>query len=91
MDTNKMREQFEEWAAKNYVIPPGSGSLFVRDELGDGYRLSSINHAWHGWKASREAAVVELPATGTLLVPGWNQAIHRCRECIEAKGVKVAP
>ena len=22
MDTNKMREQFEAWAAKNYVVPP---------------------------------------------------------------------
>ncbi|MFJ4454406.1 hypothetical protein ACIP1G_11015 [Pseudomonas sp. NPDC089392] len=61
MDTNKMREQFEAWAAKNYVVPPGVGHLFVRAEIGDGYRLSSINHAWHGWQASREAVVVELP------------------------------
>ncbi|WGV20446.1 hypothetical protein QIY50_24830 [Pseudomonas putida] len=65
MDTNKMRdisrEQFEAWAAKNYVVPPGVGHLFVRAELGDGYRLSNINHAWHGWKASRESLVVKLP------------------------------
>lgn len=61
MDANKMREQFEAWAAKNYVVPPGVGHLFVRAELGDGYRLSNINHAWHGFQASRESLIVKLP------------------------------
>lgn len=61
MDANTTRKQFEEWAAKNYVVLPGVGHLFARADLGDGYRLSNINHAWHGWKASRESLVVRLP------------------------------
>ncbi|WP_060514897.1 hypothetical protein [Pseudomonas sp. NBRC 111132] len=100
MDTNKMREQFEVWAAKNYVVPPGIGHLFVRAEIGDGYRLSNINHAWRGWQASREAVVVDLPpkisahnTTESGFVrpeaEHYDEAIDDCREAIEAQGLKV--
>lgn len=94
MDTNKMREQFEVWAAKNYVVPPGIGHLFVRAEIGDGYRLSNINHAWRGWQASREAVVVELPDRDVEQCAyslGFNSCLKQSRAAIEAQGLKVAP
>lgn len=89
MDTNKMRdsvrEQFEKFALSS------EGGLFP-GHLAKGEDGEYLNYAaqcyWLFWQASREAVVVELPATGTLLVPGWNQAVHRCREAIEAQGVK---
>lgn len=48
-DEAKERQLFEAFASTNYVVPPGVGHLFVRAEVGEGYRLSNINHAWHGW------------------------------------------
>lgn len=98
MDTTKMREQFEVWAAKNYVVPPGIGHLFVRAEIGDGYRLSNINHAWRGWQASREAVVVDLPSEDTCrtstskeeaVQEAYNHALGECRAALEAQGLKV--
>lgn len=91
MDTNKMREQFEVWAAKNYVVPPGIGHLFVRAEIGDGYRLSNINHAWRGWQASREAVVVELPMFDDYPASMERDMRESLRSAIEAQGLKVAP
>lgn len=99
MNTNKVREQFEAWAAKHYVAPPGVGHLFVRAEIGEGYRLSNINHAWHGWQASREAVVVELPpkisahntSESGFVRPEaehYDEAIDDCCEAIEDQGLK---
>ncbi|AGA72632.1 MULTISPECIES: hypothetical protein [Pseudomonas] len=91
MDTNKMREEFIR-AYRRLLIAEGMNVQESRFELRDGefvHRETAI--AWWAWQASREAVVVELPATGTLLVPGWNQAVHRCCEAIEAHGLKVRP
>lgn len=60
MSDSKMREEFEAWAQKNYVVP-GCDSAVERTLIGDGYRFSSVNAAWHGWQASRAALVIELP------------------------------
>ncbi|WDM87480.1 hypothetical protein LG197_23140 [Pseudomonas asiatica] len=94
--SDPVREQFEAWVSKNYVVPPGVGHLFVRAEIGDGYRLSSINHAWHGWKASREAVVVELPNTecfGEYSQEAASNMRDSCAEAIEEQGMnyKVLP
>lgn len=91
MDTNKMREQFEAWAAKNYVVPPGVGHLLVRAEIGDGYRLSSINHAWHGWKASREEIVFSIGPVPVDEVTCPISVEEFWIQAIEAQGLKVAP
>ena len=92
MDTNKMREQFESWAAKNYVVPPGVGHLFVRSEIGDGYRLSNINHAWHGWQASREAVAIDLSMLAHQHDEGpLYYRVDDVHAAIEAQGLKVAP
>jgi len=95
MDTNKMREQFEEawaYAMRNDEGVPGSKPLrsLVDPER---YRGSAVNGAWHWWKLSREAVVVELPRiTGHEYDP-LADADYRegCREAIEAQGLKVAP
>ncbi|MFJ7794612.1 hypothetical protein [Pseudomonas sp. NPDC096950] len=47
--------------------------------------------AFWSWKASRANLRIELPATGTLLTPGWNEAVYKCREVLEKKGLPVAP
>ncbi|WP_150294878.1 hypothetical protein [Pseudomonas extremaustralis] len=54
-DEAKERGLFEVFASTNYVVPPGVGHLFVRCEVGEGYRLSNINHAWHGWLACAQS------------------------------------
>lgn len=86
MDTKKMRdisrEQFEAWIRKEYQLDASDDINFANGE---------VRMMLKGWQASREALVVELPATGTLLVSGWNQAVHRCREAIAAHGLKVRP
>lgn len=89
MDTNKMREQFEEawaYAMRNDEGVPGAKPLrsLVDPER---YRGSAVNGAWHWWRLSREAVVVELPAewvtnVGTMLPPPG------VRRAIEAQGVK---
>lgn len=66
MDTNKMREQFENaWLLKAY--PGGDpdqtrsyGDLTI-DVCGN-YIDPILHHAWWAWQASREAVVVELPS-----------------------------
>ena len=45
MDTEQMRQEFDEWFANNIVI---------------GFRCEEIA-AWAAWQASRESLVVELP------------------------------
>ncbi|MNO92157.1 hypothetical protein D3C76_837210 [compost metagenome] len=96
MDANKMREQFERWAKDRYSWHLHDDARNPEERTlaswnGDAYGNRIVEGMWQAWQASREAVVVELPATGTLLVPGWNQAVHRCREAIEAHGLKVRP
>ncbi|WP_038413098.1 hypothetical protein [Pseudomonas cremoricolorata] len=83
MDTNKMRAEFE-------ASPKFRGMDFTRSSTHpEFYESPYANGAWDGWQASREAVVVQLPATGTLLAPGWNQGVRACGEAIEAQGLKV--
>ncbi|KXK67244.1 hypothetical protein BC89_33415 [Pseudomonas monteilii] len=104
MDTNKMREQFEEawaYAMRNDEGVPGAKPLrsLVDPER---YRGSAVNGAWHWWRLSREAVVVELPpkisahntTEGGFVRPEaehYDEAIDDCREAFEAQGLKVAP
>ncbi|MCO7515735.1 hypothetical protein [Pseudomonas putida] len=90
MDTNKMREQFEEawaYAMRNDEGVPGAKPLrsLVDPER---YRGSAVNGAWHWWKLSREAVVVELPKSSGITADGMG-AVAACRHAIEAQGLKV--
>ncbi|WP_411959410.1 hypothetical protein ACK56M_10015 [Pseudomonas sp. s4] len=94
MDTNKMREEFE-------TSPKFRGMDFTRSSTHpDYYQSAYANGAWDGWKASREAVVVELPSEDTCrtstskeeaVQEAYNHALGECRTAIEAQGLKVAP
>lgn len=92
MDTNKMREQFEEALIKMHMdhgsMPENDARSFL--EVGsNGYTSVLTKAAWWGWQASREAVVVELPinVSGGL----YSIALEDCKRCIEAQGLKVKP
>lgn len=84
MDTNKMREQFEN-------SPKFRGMDFTRAPEAPDYYLSPYaNGAWDGWKASREAVVVELPKPDDSF-ENHDYLIDRelTVKAIEAQGLKV--
>ena len=71
MDTNKMREQFEQWAKDRYswhlhddARDPEDRTLASWD--GEIYGNRIVEGMWQAWQASREAVVVELPEPETL-------------------------
>ncbi|WP_444756803.1 hypothetical protein [Pseudomonas sp. A014] len=104
MDTNKMREQFEDWASGQFVMPV---EVIKACRYEDTYANTVLNIAWRGWAASREAVVVALPAAEFGVSPEIEddeeyeaaEAISMCedavlsrvRKHIEAQGLKVAP
>lgn len=64
MDTNKIREEFEAWQAKE---TPGAdlahcGALIGEGPARESYRNMYVAERWIGWQASRAALVIELPA-----------------------------
>ena len=99
MDTNKMREQFEEYARSKNIdasmvimyacYPPRFARYADRD----------VQEKWELWQASRESVVVELPSLREVIMgrreneydSGTNNGIELCREALEAQGLKVAP
>lgn len=94
-----MREEFEAWALKNYVIPAMENPI-ERASIGDGYRFGNINAAWNGWKSSRELLLIDLHKEfkddtgkpfGELLTLIANAILEDCRKAIEAAGLKVKP
>lgn len=90
MDTNKMREQFEEawaYAKRNDEGVPGSKPLRSLEDP-ERYRGSAVNGAWYWWKLSREAVVMELPADDGMDGHLWAPDVVAA---IEAQGLKVAP
>lgn len=93
MDTNKMREQFEQWECDAPQGPQTDPMWLMYDAESNAYGLDEIQDRWEVWQASREAVVVELP-------PKWNDATHSnkqawdcgiedARMAIEAQGLKV--
>ena len=70
------REQFEAWAAREYGNDDDDSGVSL-ERQGDGYRYSSVDDAWNGWKASRRAALEE--ACGVIMQPAnmsyfWGEA-----------------
>lgn len=59
---DKMREEFEEWAAEEAEVR-GVGALLglMTDEHHDRYSMIWTQTAWMAWQASRKTLVIELP------------------------------
>ncbi|MDO7911364.1 hypothetical protein Q6A49_12555 [Pseudomonas sp. 22-AL-CL-001] len=72
MDTNKMREEFEEALAKQ-AAEDGFAKPSLRRNKNNGDYVDPFEQAaWWGWQASRAAVVVELPAvTDELLTAAY--------------------
>lgn len=92
-----LRAEFEASYTEELVRRCGEGfrSTVVHklsEKAPDGdYEWYPESIAFWAWKASRVNRLIELPATGTLLTPGWNEALHKCREVLEEMGLPVAP
>ncbi|KAA8689588.1 hypothetical protein [Pseudomonas caricapapayae] len=102
MSNDKMREEFEAiWGFTNeeqecYFIP----ELNMYGSARVNRAAESKSTAWayfqKGWKASREALVIELPDDdylnrGSVFVQGYIEGVRLTKEAIEAAGVKVKP
>jgi selenophosphate synthetase-related protein len=97
MDTNKMREQFEEWAKDRYSWHLHDDARDPEDRTlaswnGETYGNRIVEGMWQAWQASREAVVVDI-TWFTCLVPGGNplEVIDACRAKVEAQGLRVTP
>lgn len=104
--SDKMREEFEEWAAEEAEVR-GVGVLLglMQDEHQDRYSMIWTQTAWMAWQASRSALVIELPpvypepeapeeAIDDSHMDAFHAANgmrHACAKAIEAAGAKVTP
>lgn len=57
MDTNKMREQFEDWASGQFVMPV---EVIKACRYEHTYAYTVLNIAWRGWEAYHEVVVPEV-------------------------------
>jgi len=92
MDTNKMREQFEQWAKDRYSWHLHDDARDPEDRTlaswnGDAYGNRIVEGMWQAWKASREAVAVVLPDEES----GYMYYAPDVLAAIEAQGLKVAP
>lgn len=102
MDTNKMREQFEQWAKDRYSWHLHDDARDPEDRTlaswnGETYGNRIVEGMWQAWQASRAAVVVELPKAYESAPPyasyqgGWNDMRVEVVDAIEAAGLKVTP
>lgn len=61
MSNDKMREEFEAWAACSAWLGLGEESQLHQDAEGTGYNEIEVHTAWLAWQASRAAVVVQFP------------------------------
>jgi len=87
IETNKMREQFEDALAKQYD-DAGFDEPSLRLVEGR-YFDPLVQSAWWGWQNSREAVLVEMPVN--VSVGQYSVALEDFKRCIEAQCLKVAP
>lgn len=97
MSSEKMREEFESWAATHYVL------MELSTDFQDGeYVEPDMQYASEAWQASRASLLIELPDDGIedcqtawgdrcrdTFDCGYNFASLRHEQAIEAAGVKV--
>lgn len=80
---NNMREEFESWLA-----PSWSRDTYLEDEGEVAYVDDWVQGAWVGWRASRAAIEIELPAwfvSDAIAVYDRDEV----DEVIRAAGIKV--
>ncbi len=92
MDTNKMREQFEQWAKDRYSWHLHDDARDPEDRTlaswnGETYGNRIVEGMWQAWQASRATVVVELPAEWRTNV-GKMLPTTAVRDSIEAQGLK---
>ncbi len=94
MDTNKMREQFEQ----RYPVPEGAcwnaeqgRYVLFHLKLCTVANYERFVENWVCWQASREAVVVELPKFEDYPASMERDMRESLRSAIEAHGLKVAP
>lgn len=90
--TDKMREEFEAWALKDFGL---RAAHFAKDSEGD-YLNYPTQCYFQVWQASREALVIELPDAidakpYACFEGGWNDMRDEAVEAITAAGLKVKP
>ncbi|ROM29318.1 hypothetical protein BK645_10130 [Pseudomonas protegens] len=87
--SDKMREEFEEWAWKRFgdVFWYGIERAHVFMRSGDRYHTEFLNTRWESWQASRESMVVELPKDHEFHSPSGMR--RGCREALESLGLRV--
>ena len=87
-----MREQFEAAYATESTIRNGRfyPEVLTRGDDGD-YIIPSVQSAWWGWRASREAVVVDLPPLGSVAASDspW-EILDACQYAIEVQGLRVS-
>ena len=85
---DKIREEFEAWFCSTIPYPIAKESWFAVMNDGD-YIITDVQAAWAGWKASRAALCVELPAdiSGEYYADGWNSALASVEEALKDCGV----
>ncbi|MBC2659787.1 hypothetical protein H7A76_30505 [Pseudomonas sp. MSSRFD41] len=95
MDTNKMREQFEQWAKDRYSWHLHDDARDPEDRTlaswnGEIYGNRIVEGMWQSWQASREAVEIELPELERPTADGMG-ALFACKRAIEAQGLRVKP
>lgn len=89
MNIEKMREEFEAWALKEFGLTPGH--LIKDPEENNEYGNYPTQCYWEVWQASRAALAVEMP-----LLENFKEdesayyMLVVCRDAIKASGLKVS-
>ncbi|PMU87090.1 MULTISPECIES: hypothetical protein [unclassified Pseudomonas] len=82
--TDKMREEFERTNGQDHRRQPPKGNNYI-----DPMAQADWESFQKGWRASRDALVVEVPDVHGV---NWNIrqfVLDKCREAIRSQGLKV--
>lgn len=95
MDKELMRQGFEAWWSRQAGFRDSSKARVAFEWISSRqeYRNPGVQCCWEAWQASRDALVVKLPGvTGHEYDPLADADYQaRCKEAIEAQGLKVKP
>lgn len=90
-----MREEFEAWV-RTQVPEPSLATVLAYSAGNDLYLNTHIQGRYEGWKASRAALRVELPAKRSYSMyatkhecHAFNDAIEKVKEALRQAGIEV--
>ena len=88
--SEKMREEFEAWAANRHKEESWAIEFGMFNRKGCGaYAIAWVGQEWEIWQASRQAAEIELPdGHGNVGALFWD-GVHECQKAIESAGLRV--